>query len=174
MTGDPEPASIQPNESNNLMSMFATNAPSKENNNNLNQQDQLAALPPPPPKKKSQSKKKSKRDPSISGVFNLFGNEDEQIPSPAAPKMVEQRKEQTIITLNDLSQQKRDFAEQADHLEQKIELEENRTTDLESMIERIQREIQELRESKIQLIRSTEMEMRNMRTLMSDPDSFLR
>jgi len=180
--GDEDEMKPVQSQGNNISSMFDPVAPAEKpqqqnNNPSMGQfadydlyQQTNSEQPPAPPKKSTKSReKKSKRDPSISGVFSLFG--DDQIPEQASPQMVQQRQEQTKTTLNDLTRQKREFAETADTLQQKIELEESKTKELEDKRIRIEREIIELRESKILLIRSTEMEMRNMRKLMADPDS---
>jgi len=183
--GDEDEMKPVQSQGNNISSMFDPVAPAEkpvpqqQNNNpsmgqfadyDLYEQQTNSEQPPAPPKKSTKSReKKSKRDPSISGVFSLFG--DDQIPEQASPQMVQQRKEQDQTTLNDLTRQKREFAETADKYHQKIELEENRTKELEELKIKIAREIIELRESKILLIRNTEMEMRKMRKLMADPDS---
>lgn len=166
----------------NISNMFDPVAPAEkpQNNNNnpsmggfadydLYEQTNSEQPPAPPKKPAKKSERKSKRDPSISGVFSLFG--DDQIPEQASPQMIQQRQEQNLTTVNDLNRQKKEFAETADNLQQKIELEETRTNELKALRIRIEREIVELRESKIQLIRATEMEMRHMRQLMADPDS---
>jgi len=125
--------------------------------------------PPAPPKKEQKKQKKSKRDPSISGVFSLFG--DDQVEDAASPNQMKVREEQSQKTIEDLNKQKKQFSDSANILNQKIELAESKTKELEDLKIKIQNEINDLKESKILLIRRTEMEMRHMRKLMSDPDS---
>lgn len=130
----------------NVASMFGSSGSSA---------DKVGSLP-----KKTEGKKqrKGKRDPSVSGVFGLFGDEEDN-----APK-------QDSVDRNSIHDQLRKQAKveevRVKKLDAELEQEEIRTGELEDQIKKIQQDMRDLKETKLLLVTATANEIDRMRKML--------
>lgn len=118
------------------------------------QQDTVGALPSKP---KPKSQRKGKRDPSVSGVVDLFGDMDSE------PK-------QDTISRSSIHDQLRNQANMLEKRGRKLELnleqEQIKTRECNDKIKSLQAEMKELKETKLALITSTAVEIDRMRKML--------
>lgn len=117
--------------------------------------DTVGSLPPAAAAKKPQ--RKGKRDPSVSGVFGLFGDEDD------APK-------QDSVDRNSIHDQLRKQSKVEEirvrQLGAELEQAEIETKELEDRMKQIQIEMENMKQTKLALITSTAKEIDRMRQML--------
>jgi len=123
----------------------------------------IGALPP----KKSEPKKqrKGKRDPSVSGIASLFGDDDDD----EQPDLKSENKDSGVKEAEihkDLKNQSEALKQKQRQIDMKLDLQKTKKEDLEAKIKNLQAKRDALANSKVMLVQMTAMEMDRMRSII--------
>jgi len=123
----------------------------------------IGALPP----KKSEPKKqrKGKRDPSVSGIASLFGDDDDD----EQPDLKSENKDSGVKEAEihkDLKNQSEALKQKQRQIDMKLDLQKTKKEDLEAKIKKLQAKRDALANSKVMLVQMTAMEMDRMRSII--------
>jgi len=118
------------------------------------------------PKKENKGKqRKGKRDPSVSGIASLFGDDDDdEQPDLKSEKQDSGVKEAEIH--KDLKNQTQALQQRAKQTEMQLDLQKSKTADLEMRIQKLQATRDALAKSKQKLAQMTAVEMDRMRSII--------
>jgi len=122
----------------------------------------IGALPPKTEKKKQ---RKGKRDPSVSGIASLFGDDDDdEQPDLKSEKQDSGVKEAEIH--KDLKHQTQALQQRAKQTEVQLDMQKSKKEDLEMRIQKLQATRDALAKSKQKLAQMTAVEMDRMRSII--------
>jgi len=134
-------------------------APAKSNDKS---NDTIGSLPPSKPQKKQ---RKGKRDPSVSGIASLFGDDDED----EQPDLKSESKDSGVKEVEihkELNNQKEGFIKKQEDIKVKLDRQKVKQKDLEGRIKKLQQKRDALVSSKKILAQMTAMEMERMREII--------
>jgi len=118
-----------------------------------------------PPSKSQKKQRKGKRDPSVSGIASLFGDDDEdEQPDLKSESKDSGVKEDEIH--KELNNQKQGFIKKQKDIKVKLDRQKVKQTELEGRIKRLQQKRDALVSSKKMLAQMTAMEMERMREII--------
>jgi len=175
-TGDDEEDEPAPaSQSKGISDLFSAGSGSKPAQPPKSQQQQQKTPPKSKPKKdglgalpkKSEQKKqrKGKRDPSVSGIASLFGDDDED----EQPDLKSETKNSGVNEAAihaDLKKQQEVLKQKQTQLSLKLEREQTKSQDLEAKIKQLQDRRDALAKSKQMLAQMTAVEMDRMRSII--------
>lgn len=121
----------------------------------------IGALPTKPKAKQ----RKGKRDPSVSGIASLFGDDDDD----EEPNVKSETKDSTVKEAEihkDLKNQKDELKKRAEDIETKLDLQRSKKEELKSKLKQLQATRDALAVSKKELAMQTAVEMDRMRSII--------
>jgi len=166
VSGDDEDEPAPASQSKGISDLFSAGAGTKTQTQPQKQQpkkDGLGALPPKKTEKKKQ--RKGKRDPSVSGIASLFGDDDED----EQPDLKSETKNSGVNEAAihaDLKKQQEVLKQKQTQLSLKLEREQTKSQDLEAKIKQLQDRRDALAKSKQMLAQMTAVEMDRMRSII--------
>lgn len=117
------------------------------------------------PSKPKGKQRKGKRDPSVSGIASLFGDDEED----EQPDLKSEAKDSTVKEAEiheDLKNQTNNLKNRAQEIETKLDLERSKKADLSSKLKQLQATRDALAVSKQKLAMQTAVEMDRMRSII--------
>merc|ERR1719173_402062 len=162
-SGDDEDEPAPASQSKGISDLFSGTKTQTQSQKQKPKNDGLGALPP----KKTEQKKqrKGKRDPSVSGIASLFGDDDED----EQPDLKSEQKDTGVKEgeiHKELNNQKAGFIKKQKDIKMKLERQKIKQDDLEGRIKKLQLKRDALVSSKKMLAQMTAQEMERMREII--------